>query len=161
MRAFHSPQVSPATAGNECSFNLRLIAEWHFPFLLLPSSYLPDLSGKIQLARIGARRLVLHDNNDVNWTERKRKKERKIMLSTCFIFCHVRVYFLIFTALFCTCDFFHNVKFMANKHKSFFLLTVKKKAASFVCNVHQWCRFLSSGRQSAASAPSLSHVSHI
>lgn len=25
--------------------------------------------------------------------------------------------------LFCTCDFFHNVKFMANKHKSFFLLT--------------------------------------
>lgn len=29
-------------------------------------------------------------------------------------------------ALFCTCDFFHNVKFMANKHKSFFLLTVKR-----------------------------------
>lgn len=59
-------QVSPATAGNECSFNLCLIAEWHFPFLLLPSSYPPDLSGKIQLARIGARRLTLHYNNDVN-----------------------------------------------------------------------------------------------
>lgn len=37
-------------------------------------------------------------------------------------------------ALFCTCDFFHNVKFMANKHKSFFLLTVKR---CLVCTVEQ------------------------
>lgn len=38
-------QVSPATASNECSFNLYLIVEWHFPFLLLPSSYPSHLSG--------------------------------------------------------------------------------------------------------------------
>lgn len=34
--------------------------------------------------------------------------------------------------LFCTCDFFHNVKFMANKHKSFFLLTERLLLLSFV-----------------------------
>lgn len=36
-------------------------------------------------------------------------------------------------ALFCTCDFFHNVKFMANKHKSFFLLTVKYCVYEIIC----------------------------
>lgn len=56
-------QVSPATASNECPFNLHLIAEWHFPFVLLPSSY-PLIYLEIQLAQIGAQYLTLH--NDVN-----------------------------------------------------------------------------------------------
>lgn len=60
-----------------------------------------------------------------------KKKKKKIAVGVCasissfsfFLSCKsFNFYFLM--ALFCTCDFFHNVKFMANKHKSFFLLTV-------------------------------------
>lgn len=59
----HRTQVFPATASNECPFNLYLIAEWHFPCLLSPSSY-PLFYLKIQLAQIGAQHLASHD--DVN-----------------------------------------------------------------------------------------------
>ena len=54
--------------------------------------------------------------------------------SVCFFPLSCKSLFSIFMTLFCTCDFFHNVKFMANKHKSFFLLTVKLSASLF----HFW-----------------------
>lgn len=47
-----SAQVSPATVSNECCFNLRLIAEWHFPLWAPALLSFFDLSGNLECLRL-------------------------------------------------------------------------------------------------------------
>lgn len=95
MRVFlsHRTQVTPATASNECPFNLYLIAEWHFPCLLLPSVLSENPAGSDRSTA----------SCFTQWCKLDRKHCQCASIS---FFLSCKSLISIFMTLFCTCDFF-------------------------------------------------------